>query len=313
MISKFIWVKKMKRFKTLTGLNNVYELTKHNFSLVTKDHFPYVIESEDGVKRRYAVCPACDNPVQIIGYIDETVQSETGSQNVIRNMRLYGKHIKMNMPVARYNERAYRFCPYASKSPRVNKTSKKDGITAYEINLCNALKNCYDLAIYVLQQDTGIYISQKNAENLIKSYMDHEGYMYYWATLYNLPWMLLYFADPMPCFGMRVRRESPLWKYLHWRKDVSLTESHRQEYDIVGSRKKFLNLYMELQNHKRTIEDDEVKETVQMVLYSTQKDGSRKTEHIVPLKINEVRFPHLLGSAKYRNKKLLEMVDDYIM
>lgn len=305
----------MKRFKTMTGLNSVYDLTEKNYSMVTKQKYPYVEIGENGEKRRYAVCPACDNPIQIIRKSEPGSVLKAEGEFIYTGVRepysLYGKHIKKDMPMARYNERSYRFCPYASKSIQVKKTMKKEGMTAYEQDIYKAVMEYFDLAVYVIQQDTGIHVSKKIAENILRRYIKQEGYMYYWATLYNIPWMMLYYADPIPCYGLCVKRNTELWKYLHWRKDVAMTASRISGYDLVGNNKKFLNLYVTLQDHKRYVVEDEVKETIVLAVYSVKSDGRRKEEHKIMLNINEYRFPRLTESAKYRNENIKSLTTKY--
>ena len=292
----------MKRFKTMTGLNNVYELTEKNYAMVTRRHMPYMVIGDDGVVRRFAVCPACDNPIQIIE--QRQIQPYVVS--------LYGKHIKKDLPVAVYNDRAYQFCPYASSSAKVSKSSKKKGMTAYEENILDAIKEYYDLAVYVLRQDTGIHISQKMALNMLQRYIDQKGYMYDWGTLYNIPWMVLYYAGPIPCYGMIVKKESKIWRYLSHRKNVVLRKSHIDGYDIVGNEKKYLDLHLEFRDHKRAVVDDEVRETIDLVLYSENKGGRKNTEYKTTLDINEYRFPKLIEAAKYRNYDMLKSANTVI-
>lgn len=79
---------------------------------------------------------------------------------------------------------------------RIKKESRKKELTDYERNIYNAVREYFDLAVYIIQQDTGIYIGERMARRILEDYISEEGHMYYWATLYNIPWMLLYFLRP---------------------------------------------------------------------------------------------------------------------
>ena len=57
----------MRRFKLHTGKAKVYDLTKEIYLSETKKDAHYSITGKDGYKRNFAVCPACDNPIQILG------------------------------------------------------------------------------------------------------------------------------------------------------------------------------------------------------------------------------------------------------
>lgn len=43
-------------------------INEENFYLATRERKPYVVDS-GGVKSFYAVCPECDNPIQLIGLL----------------------------------------------------------------------------------------------------------------------------------------------------------------------------------------------------------------------------------------------------
>lgn len=172
----------MRKFKLRTGVSNPYEINAENFEKLTLKQEPYHKVGKDGVPRDFGVCPACDNPIQLIGLYKKL--ENTG--------RPYGKHYSRSLSFAPYNETAYRFCPYSSNSREVTKESRKKELTDYERNIYNAVRDYFDLAVYIIQQETGIYVGERMARRILEDYLSAEGHMYYWATLYNIPWMLLY-------------------------------------------------------------------------------------------------------------------------
>lgn len=58
---------RMRWFKLHTREYPVYELAKENYLTKTKKDKRYSAVGKDQCKRDFAVCPACDNPIQIIG------------------------------------------------------------------------------------------------------------------------------------------------------------------------------------------------------------------------------------------------------
>ena len=56
----------MRKFKLRTGVSNPYEINAENFEKLTLKQDPYHKEGKDGVPRDFGVCPACDNPIQLI-------------------------------------------------------------------------------------------------------------------------------------------------------------------------------------------------------------------------------------------------------
>ena len=59
-------------------------INEENFYLATRERKPYVVDS-GGVKSFYAVCPECDNPIQLIGLLRRQQDSLPH--------RPYGRHI----------------------------------------------------------------------------------------------------------------------------------------------------------------------------------------------------------------------------
>ena len=56
----------MKKFKLHIGKNHVYPLTKEIYEDATLLKKPYKQQEKNGSTHYFAVCPACDNPIQII-------------------------------------------------------------------------------------------------------------------------------------------------------------------------------------------------------------------------------------------------------
>lgn len=70
----------MKIFKLKVGSSKIYELNKNIFELQTKQKKPYYTFNNSNEQIQYAVCPACDNPIQIIGYTFIVNESEMRKQ-----------------------------------------------------------------------------------------------------------------------------------------------------------------------------------------------------------------------------------------
>ncbi len=75
-------------------------------------------------------------------------------------------------------------------------------------------KEHYDKVIYLLQKETGIYITLVMAEALAENYVIKRAYNYIDATLYNIPWYLLYSFSGFPLYHMVVRKNTTIYKRL---------------------------------------------------------------------------------------------------
>lgn len=117
----------MDVFKTHVGEGKALMINEENFYLATRERKPYVVDS-GGVKSFYAVCPECDNPIQLIGLLRRQQDSLPH--------RPYGRHIGHDVPgVAVYDEDAYLSCPFSDpgywRTDRKRKPSNPTGQALY--------------------------------------------------------------------------------------------------------------------------------------------------------------------------------------
>ena len=274
----------MRRFKLHTGYTESYEITKENYEREVRGRKDFTY-----------------NPIQLIGLYKKLENTD----------RPYGRHYNRDTKVAKHNEQTYRFCPYASHSYHVTKESLKEEITEYEKSIYEGARDYFDLVAYVINQDTGIYISKKLAARILDGYLAGQGYMYYWATQYNLPWMLLYFMGEIPCYGLLVKKGCDLWKYFSTREDVLLQHSYIEGYDRLDKRDHFLNLNLVFLLHDRKVIDDRVEETIELNVTTAEKNKRLpRVEYKKTLSINEYRFPNFVCKAKYRNTGLLALAKE---
>ena len=150
------------------------------------------------------------------------------------------------------------------------------------------------------------------ARRILEDYLSAEGHMYYWATLYNIPWMLLYFLRPRPCYGLEVKEGSALEIFLDGRKDVSLISGKHEGYVKVDKANKFLNLNFVSILHKRQVISDEVKETLHFDVFLNNNIFPLKEMFGSDLEINEFRFPALIEKTKYRKQWLIDLAKEVL-
>ena len=75
-------------------------------------------------------------------------------------------------------------------------------------------KEHFDKAIYLLQEETGIYITPAMAETLAENYVVMRAYNYVSATPYNIPWYLIYSFNGFPLDHMIIRKNTTIYKHL---------------------------------------------------------------------------------------------------
>lgn len=293
----------MKRFKLRTGKHQVFSLTREIYEEETQLQPPYREVGQDRRTRYLAVCPSCDNPIQIIGLYSKADNSPS----------VYGKHYNKDTKFAKYNEQAYYFCPYAAHRYQVTAESRKEHLTDYERNVYNILRDNFDIAINIIQQDTGIFISEKMARQMLFDFCSCEGHMYYWATIYNAPWLLLFFLSTKNCYGLLIDKESRLYEILSQRPEIRLVDTRYDRYKQISGNGSFLNMSFKVLKHKRSIVDDRLKESMSMNFIQTT-DYIANVLFSMKIEINEYRFLNWISSEKAqkyrgntRNQRLLQI------
>ena len=266
----------MKIFKLHTGINEVpIELTKENYenSIRGKDECKKI---SFGKTSYFAICPACDNPIQIVGLYSKTDGTRFP----------YGKHYPKDLKIANFNYQYYQFCFLTSHKSLVgDRKNKKEEMTDFEKEIYDAFHDFFNEAMDIAEESCGIHFGKTRREKIADSYLAAEGHMYFHANLYNLPWMLLYFADNFSCYGTTVKKNTELWNYLKTRNDVRMEESFLDGYDFVKNKDgKFLNLEISFLFHRGNANG----ETLTLCVLDPDKEGFEKK---IVLNIDLRKFP----------------------
>lgn len=95
----------MRKFKLHKGVSPIYDLTVEEYEKRAPQGRPYKFVGKDNEMRRFAICPACDNPIQIIGIYKKCKNTD----------KPYGKHYNRNTEIGIHNEQAYQYCPYRKR------------------------------------------------------------------------------------------------------------------------------------------------------------------------------------------------------
>ena len=302
----------MKRFKLKKGEAAVYPVTsKEAFEQLTGRERPYVVKDKTGNQKAFGLCPACENPVQLIGLYKR-----------IRNdaMQPYAKHYNRDAEIAKHNEYTYKFCPYASHIYTSQTYETKTEVSELEYNIYCILRENFDAAVYLMQQISGLYLSKAEVQDLLRDYIVNDGHLYYGATIYNLPWMLLYIytMPAKPCFGRIIKKGSFLYNAFQQVPDISYEDCDYlpQYVRVKGKDGVFLDRNFAFVKHKRTVVNDEVSESMELTISKKVWIDAKFDIQFAKLKnnqlsINETRFPHLLASAQmltYRKTERSQML-----
>lgn len=197
----------MKEIKFTTNYESVLSFADKDFKTKYEERVgnnPGYMQPINGEVKHLALCPRCNNPVVILGIYKKI------------DVAPHARHSKgINIPsVVQYDEYKFENCPYHKKRANYIKEYVPETEEPQRQELYKIAKEHYDKAIYLLQEETGIYITLAMAETLAENYVIMRAYNYIDATIYNIPWYLIYSFTGFPLYHMIVRKNTTLYRHL---------------------------------------------------------------------------------------------------
>ncbi len=285
----------MNIFKLQPDSNPIHwPLTRELYIEKTEKKKPFFSYGDDGKMRHYAVCPACNNPVQVIGLME---QPDEGS--------LYAKHVpKSILGLATYRQAAYICCPLAAKNRiQAEKNAKKPLGDDLAPQILRIVKEHFDRIILVLQKSIGIFISKKLSEELLEDYIAEEGYRYRYASLLNIPWMLAYFARSKSLVGRIFFDDSMRQEILEHIPQATFSDGK-----LCKKEKEFLQVSVYFSKHGIQPKDNEIEESINMVITN---EKNRQSSVVMKRKIvfDYEIFTYFLNIPEGKGKRNQDFLD----
>ena len=309
----------MVTFKFTAGRKEgTYDITEENFETHSAGSDRYISVSDDGTKRYHAICPFCDNPIIIHGFYTRTKVSE----------KPYGSHYPFDVNEFVYNPLTKEHCPAYTGRRTSAKTDRYKDMQPLNREIYNSMRENFSSVVYILSQELGIKIGYELAENLLLDYLGSEGYKYYDAGIYNIPWMLLYMSHiSVPLYKRLVTADSPLYGFLRERSDVRLIpiKNNNSKYYQIEKTGKYLDLRIDFALHNRKETKGVLDETI--VLRAITRDWNKiiactkenkpvygdKVIYKYTISINEKRYPNLVNSNRKRTDAELDKIAKRLM
>lgn len=251
----------MDVYKLRPGRGRIERISQEQFEHDTARDKPWYQRNDKGDEVQYAVCPNCDNPIQLIGlYLP------------VSHQKPYGRHIAKSIPdLAAYSQEDYDFCSSA-RPTTFDRDAHRPGMDERGRDILNMLEEQFDRVIYIISQATGIRISQALAQSWLDTYMAAKGYLYRGANLLNIPWIFAFMTHSTSLYGRRLR-ESPLKQAVEKHPDLILTP----EGAIKGARDKFISVNFHFTNHRVRKVGETIQEEMEF-LVQLGSDESQKRQ-----------------------------------
>lgn len=189
---------------------DIYKLTPHDsgFRLIERADFEsrtakrerWYRTNSSGEGVQYAVCPVCDNPIQIIGLY-----------RLPKHVRApFGKHACKTIPdLAADDEAARERCPYF-KPRQHDQHARKTTEDTQSQKILEILITQFDRVEYILRKQTGIRFSRAKLKSMLETYRETRGHLYTGATVINVPWIFAYMSNATALFKQHVSNNEAL-------------------------------------------------------------------------------------------------------
>lgn len=293
----------MHNYKLKPGINKIYKIDKNTFELTTQQRKPYYSFNSKNERIQFAVCPACDNPIEIIGLYKPLHHTDSP----------YGRHYPHSINgLAEYNQQAYNYCPYSKNQTTITSEIRKSLLTNFEKDIYLLMREQFDRVIYVLSKQLDIKITYPAAQRMLTTYVKGEGWLYPWATLNNLPWVLGHLSWSKTLYGQPILKNSHLYNAIVKScPSVEFIKSkYYSEYEIlVAKDEMYIDINYCIINHCRKINNNMLTETMDFMV----TEGNIENRNIIyrkQLTIDEPYFMNLINlpnERSRRNMKLLEI------
>jgi len=240
------------------------KITAENFERDTLKSPPYYQAGKGGGEpSHFAVCPACDNPIQIIGLYKKLAHTPTP----------YGRHHTRGVAnLADYDQESYDFCPYSNPDREPDPAARRTQARGLPEKILNLLVENFDSVIYMIEQSIGIKIGDRLAERMLLSYRDEQGHMYKAATLLNIPWIFAYMANAKSIARQRVFNNPELLEKLREALPMAAIDREGKLEGVLkpANDKDYLDVNVSFIHHRIVQIDRTINETMKMVVFTHQ-------------------------------------------
>lgn len=276
-------------------------ITRDTFEAETRCREPWYQDSAGNKRSQFAVCPACDNPIQLIGLYELPA-------NVSKP---FGRHKETGIQgLAPGNPEARENCPYFNPRQH-NRAERKEGFDGIPRKILMLLIEQFDRVVYIIEKQAKVEFSAKALKGMLDRYKGERGYMYTGATLRNVPWIFAYLSDATDLFAQKVVGNAELSNaILNYAPEARINEYGRVSLnERPGEKKPFVDLKMSFIHHRMTKNTEEggLVETMEMVV-SRPKDRDFVNIHQQVIEFDHNWFENLIQLPADHERRRLDRV-----
>ena len=164
----------------------------------THKRFPFYQNPNRYKTPHFAICPACNNPIQIINLFGVQYEEEnTGRTN------LHGRHYRYNVEgLPPYSEENYKNCPLHNPVAFGIREVRNNEQLNEEIR--DIVENSRSQICEDIRGITGVLLSNNKIYQVINDYIVARDYCYTHTNKFNIPYSILYTRNAINIFGQKV-------------------------------------------------------------------------------------------------------------
>ncbi len=236
----------MKIFKLKVSDTDYFDLSREEFEKQTRMMSPWFNHGTER-ERHFAVCPACNNTIQILHLYDET-------------QTLHAKH-NLGLPVGLQDRTILSHCPlYSKKKQHLSIDSRRTAEDAVSIAIKERLIENFDRVVYFIKQSMGLRIPDWTLQKMLDNYLNTRGWLYSGASLINIPWIFLYQSRAQDMRTMGVLNESIQEAIKSYDNRITFNQYNNPQCPSGEG----MELNLSFLHHKSSLVDHELTETITM-------------------------------------------------
>ena len=243
--------------------NRIIKLTENSFQKETDRKYPYV-QTINGEKKYYAICPHCGNPVIIVNLYRDNIKD-----SVKKTIKLHARHVKSTIKdIAEYNESSYLDCPLSNPESFGSSIKRAPGSNMNN-DIFNLIKNHPDLLYGMCRSIIGINFSEKFFIKMMEDFAAAKGYEFRYINKYNLPYSFLYMVDNKAITFQKIFNNEIGKEIENAIKDkckIIYVDKNKQINYKTDENARFTSLELYFSNYKRHDNNDELYESIELLI-----------------------------------------------
>lgn len=288
----------MDVFKLNVNSTKCYEINIDNLEIHTQRNPPWLY-LKDGHESWFAVCPGCNNPIQIIGLFSKSI-NPYGRHFIPQNINY---HINGNA-----NVYSMELCPYYSGRKDPSNSTPRASEDPLSQAILSILVEQFDRIIYFIEKMIGFKVSLKLATEMLQSYKTSQGWCSRNATLENIPLVLLNMSPGRTILGRKFINDDLVNDIESALKSHNIHANFNDKNQIMNTSSKYIGLNYCFIVHKQQLVNHILTESIVFSITDVTNQTPKEIYTKAILFDNEY-FRNLINSSNnfYRNPQLIDL------